>query len=343
MEVFSAIEKLLPEHIETLYRRHEILRAIHALQPVGRRVLSMKINVTERVLRKDVEMLRDEGLIIITSTGMTITDAGSTVLLSFERIIKEQSGMIGLENTLKDKLNVNEVVIVEGNCDENGEVKAKLGQAAANVLMRSLKNDNLIATTGGTTLGSVARMVKPDPKHRKMVFVPARGGLGERVEFEANTICAQMANRTSSPYYLLHVPEEVSPATYEVLVKEKHVKEVLAYIRQSTIVIHGIGDAQKMAKRRRASKETLEKLQGGHAVGEAFGYYFDENGNVVHQINSIGIQLSDLKKDKKIITVAGGSSKVAAIQAYIKMGYSDVLITDEGAAKQLINLNKQKI
>ncbi|OZM56033.1 hypothetical protein CIB95_14430 [Lottiidibacillus patelloidae] len=338
MKLFSAIEKLLPEHIGTLYRRHQLLKYIRSMQPVGRRSLAQKLDITERILRKDVEMLRDEGLIKIAPSGMTMTETGKEVLYVFEQIIKEQTGIIGLENRLKDKLNVKEVNIVEGDCDESDEVKIELGEAAAKALMRSLKEENIIAVTGGTTLGNVSKMVKPDPKHRKMVFVPARGGLGERVEFEANTICSQMANGAESEYHLLHVPDEVSDETYDMLIKEKHVKEILSLIQSSTIIIHGIGDAKKMAKRRKASDETIEILEKQDAVGEAFGYYFDGNGDVIHRINTFGIQLDDLTKEKRVITVAGGSSKVAAIQAYIKMGYTDVLVIDEGVATQLLAL-----
>jgi central glycolytic genes regulator len=338
MKLFSAIEKLLPEHIETLYRRHHLLKNIRSMQPVGRRSLVAKVNLTERILRKDVEMLRDEGLIHIAPSGMSMTDSGNIVFSTFEQIVKEQSGIVGLENRLKDKLNVKEVNIVEGDCDENDEVKRELGAAAARALMHSLKEENIIAVTGGTTLGNIAKMVKPDPKHRKMVFVPARGGLGERVENEANTICSQMANRADSEYHLLHVPDEVSDKTYDMLIKEKHVKEILSLIQSSTIVIHGIGEAKKMAKRRKASDETIEILEKQEAVGEAFGYYFDGNGDVIHRINTFGIQLDDLTGNKRIITVAGGSSKAAAIQAYIKMGYTDVLVIDEGVATQLLAL-----
>jgi central glycolytic genes regulator len=339
LKLFSAIEKLLPEHMETLFRRHEILKVIRSLQPVGRRSLTSKLHVTERVLRKDVDAMKEQGLITTASSGMSITENGLLAFTSFEEIVKEQSGIFGLEKKIKDKLNVSEVKIVEGNSDEDKDVKHRLGLVAANTLLASLKSENIIAVTGGTTLGSVSQMLKPDPKAREMVFVPARGGLGERVEYEANTICSKMGNVTNSEYHMLHVPEEVSNQTYDMLINERHVKEILSLIKSSTIVVHGIGDAKIMASRRKTSKDVVLKLEEERAVGEAFGYYFDKQGNVIHRINTIGLQLSDLNENKKIITVAGGSSKAAAIQAYIKMGYTDVLIIDEGAAKKLLSLN----
>lgn len=40
--------------------------------------------------------------------------------------------------------------------------------------------ENIVAVTGGTTLEAVAEMMTPDSKNRKLLFVPARGGLGEK-------------------------------------------------------------------------------------------------------------------------------------------------------------------
>jgi central glycolytic genes regulator len=92
-----------------------------------------------------------------------------------------------------------------------------------------------------------------------------------------------------------------------------------------------------MAKRRRSSTEVLDKLSESNAVGEAFGYYFNEAGEVVHKVHTIGLQLEDLQNAEHVIAVAGGQSKGKAIGAYLKQApASTILITDEGAAKELL-------
>jgi central glycolytic genes regulator len=95
-----------------------------------------------------------------------------------------------------------------------------------------------------------------------------------------------------------------------------------------------------MAERRNSSPEMLKKLLDGNAVGEAFGYYYDENGKVVHKVLTVGIQLDDLSPEKRVITVAGGKTKAKAIRSYMKGAPSStVLITDEAAAQELIQGN----
>jgi central glycolytic genes regulator len=338
MQLFTAMKKLLPEFIEVMHQRYHILRYVRLMQPIGRRSLALNMSLTERVLRREVDLLKDEGLVTISSKGMMITNVGEAVLLQLEEIVKETSGLKELEKQLKDKLNVKEVILVSGNSDEEEWVKRELGSACARQIRRHLADENIIAVTGGTTMAAAAEMMKPDNKGRNQLFVPARGGLGERVENEANTICAKMAMNAHGQYRLLHVPDEVSEETYHMITEEPSVKEVHSLIKSANIVVHGIGNANKMAARRKSSPSIIKKLERGQAIGEAFGYYFDDEGHIIHRVNTIGLQLEDLNNEKCMIAVAGGSTKAASIKAYIQKGNSDILITDEGAAKKLLTI-----
>lgn len=91
-----------------------------------------------------------------------------------------------------------------------------------------------------------------------------------------------------------------------------------------------------MAERRKTKPDDYIKIEQGQAVAEAFGYYFNQEGEVVHKVQTVGMQLNDLEKIQNVIAVAGGASKAKAIQAYLKQAADSILITDEGAAKELI-------
>src|SRR5699024_2302171 len=107
-------------------------------------------------------------------------------------------------------------------------------------------------------------------------FVPARGGVGEKVENQANTIVAQMAKAEKGDYHLLHVPDPLSETLYHTMLKEPSIKETLPYIKNASIVLHGIGEALAMANRRKTTDDILKKLENEQAVSEAFGYYFNQ-------------------------------------------------------------------
>ncbi|MBM7690984.1 central glycolytic genes regulator [Peribacillus deserti] len=327
--------KLLPDLMDVMQKRYHILRYIKFMQPVGRRNLAISLSLTERTLRAEVEFLKTQNLIDIFPSGMQLTEAGLDVLEKLDGVMRELTGIDKKEDRLAKKYSINEVIIVSGNSDTSPWVKAELGKECASCIKRNLSGENIIAVTGGSTLAAVADMLTPDS--RKTLFVPARGGLGEDVHNQANTIAANMAAKMNSSYRVLYVPEQVSKEAYLSFMKEPAIKEVISLIKTANIVVHGIGDANVMAGRRKSSPEIMMKIKDGNAVGEAFGYYFNEKPEIVHKVHTVGIQKEDLDHADSVIAVAGGSSKAKAIRAYLKMAPSaTTLITDESVANELL-------
>ena len=71
-------------------------------------------------------------------------------------------------------------------------------------------------------------------------------------------------------------------------------------------------------------------------MAESFGYYFDRNGAVVHKMPTVGLRLEDIMQTETVIAVAGGKSKGESIAAVMRSGHDDVLVTDEAAAKAML-------
>ncbi|MDL4839301.1 sugar-binding transcriptional regulator [Aquibacillus rhizosphaerae] len=329
-------KKLFPDLLDVMQRRYKILHYIHLMEPIGRRSLADNIDMTERIVRSEIDFLNKNGFIDVTAKGMHLTRSGNDVLDQLANFMKEVSGFSVLEQHIKDKLQLDHVIVIPGNSDEHDWVKQELGKACVQFLKSMLNSDQTIAVTGGTSMAAVAEVMKPLKGINNCMFVPARGGLGERVENQANTICAEMAKKANGQYRLLYVPDQLSEESYQSIIGEPSVKEVLDLIHEAAVVIHGIGDAITMAKRRKASEQVLKKIKAGNAVSEAFGYYFNDYGEVVHKVRTVGIQLEDLSDTNCVIAVAGGESKAKAIISYFRQGKSNVLITDEAAANELI-------
>lgn len=329
--------KLLPDLLQVMQKRYTILRHIGYLQPVGRRSLAASLGFTERTLRSEVDFLKEQNLIIVHNEGMRLTSEGKNLLEDLEGFMREVKGIDVMELELRHRLNIHRAVIVPGDCDQSPMVKCELGKACASWMKSLLKGKDIIAVTGGSTMAAVAEQLTSDLGNGELLFVPARGGIGEDVENQASTICSIMAYNTHSKHRVFYVPDQVSAESYESLTKEPAIHEVLGLIQSASMILHGIGDAMTMAKRRKTSHEDVQKLMDGKAVGEAFGYYFNEAGEVVHKVSTIGLQLDDLAGISNILAVAGGTSKAKAIGAYMKQAPSTtILITDEGAAKTLL-------
>lgn len=336
-------KKLVPDALELMANRYRILQSVQVLQPIGRRSLSAQLGVTERVLRSEVTFLHQQGLIQMSSGGMRLSSEGEDILSQLDHVMKDISNLRELEKSLSRVLGINKVIVVQGDSDQTPWVKRELGKVSATIVRKKVKEDSVIAITGGSTLADIAEMMQPIKNGHNLMFVSGRGGLGEKVEYQANTICAKMAEKAQGKYRLLHVPDMISEESYIPLIEEPSVKEVLQLLHRSSMIIHGIGEAKMMANRRKSNPSLLEKIASERAVAEAFGYYFDGEGRVVHKVTTIGLQYEDLFGDKTVIAVAGGQSKAKAIKAYFKQGPDSILITDEGAAKEILKNFKEDV
>ncbi|MFN7252583.1 MAG: sugar-binding transcriptional regulator [Anaerobacillus sp.] len=334
-------KKLLPDLLDVLGVRFRILRFIRLMQPIGRRSLATNLGMSERVLRSEVTFLKEQGLINMATSGMTLTDEGKSVLTKLEEIMSDIFNLKNVENQLKQCLGLSEVIVVPGDSDAAPWVKNEMGRATVQLMKRTLAGETskIVALTGGTSMAAVAEMMTPDSEMKETLFIPARGGLGEQVENQANTICATMARKADGHYRLLHVPDQLSQDSYTSLMEEPKIKEILALIRSANLVVHGIGEATIMAERRSSSEEILQNLNKKQAVAEAFGYYFNQNGDIIHRVLTIGLQLEDVVHIKSVVAVAGGASKAQAISAFMKQKTSNILVTDEGAAEAILQMH----
>jgi central glycolytic genes regulator len=329
-------KRLLPDLTDVLKKRYTILHHISTTGVVGRRALATHLELTERVLRSEVDFLKEQGLLVTESSGMKLSEAGRKLLEDMEPIVRELLGLSDLEEKLRERFSLRQVIIVPGDCDQSELAKKELGRAGATALRKYAAKDDVVAVAGGSTLAEVANHLTPSVQMKGNMFVPARGGLGESVELQANSIASTMAKKAGGQYRLLHVPDHLGEEAYVSLMQDPNILEVVEVIRGARIVVHGIGDAMVMARRRKVDRLTIDELIGEGALAEAFGYYFDRDGKVVHKMPTVGLRLEDIQSTEVVIAVAGGKSKGEAIAAVMKFGHEDVLVTDEAAAAELM-------
>lgn len=335
--ILEVQKRIVPDLLQVMMKRYHILRYIRLMQPVGRRSLSQTLDMTERVLRGETQFLKEQNLLNISSSGMTLTEEGYRVLDELDDIVRDLSGFSKLEKDLAEVLQVDQCIVVMGDSESSGWDKSELARACISSIKKVLKDKNIIAVTGGSTVAAVADHFTSDFGKKDLLFVPARGGLGSDLKNQANMICSKMAERTGGKHMVLYVPDQVSEETYQSFIQEPSIREVITAIQSADCLLHGIGDALTMARRRNTPPEIIEKLMRHQAVAEAFGYYFNEAGEVVHKITTIGIQLDNLENIPYIYAVAGGKSKAKAIKAYMKVAPKNtVLVTDEAAALEII-------
>ncbi|MET2039772.1 sugar-binding domain-containing protein [Enterococcus faecalis] len=339
LKEFKMIEAVAPDMLDVLQERFQILRNIYWMQPIGRRSLSETMGITERVLRTETDVLKQLNLIEPSKSGMTLTERGLEVYQGLELVMNQLLGMHQIEKEMTQYFGIQRCIVVAGDSDIQKKVLSGFGDVLTNTLNLLLPNgENTIAVMGGTTMAMVAEnMGSLETEKRHNLFVPARGGIGEAVSVQANSISAVMANKTGGNYRALYVPEQLSRETYNSLLQEPSIQEVLTLISHANCVVHSIGRALHMAARRKMSDDEMVMLKQKNAVAESFGYFFDEEGKVVYKIPRIGLQLKNLQEIPYVVAIAGGKTKAKAIRAYMKNAPKQTwLITDEAAANEIL-------
>ncbi|MEL7646609.1 MAG: sugar-binding domain-containing protein [Sedimentibacter sp.] len=330
--------KIVPETVELFMKRYEILKVISSQQPIGRRSLSAKLGITERTMRTEIDKLKEMNLIDIKTAGVELTKEGENVLSEIHNSFYYIKNLSDLELKLMEKLKLKKVAVVAGNSEKDSFVFNDLGKKAAEIILDLIKNDTILGITGGTTMACVVRQMKRKKGIKNLLVLPARGGLSEELEIQANTIAANLAEKLDAPYKLLHIPDNLDENELNVLKNNKLIQDVLSDIRNINLLVFGLGNAREMAARRKAGENVMEKIEDDHLTAEAFGYFFDNEGNVKMQTNSVGISLENFKEIKNSIGVAAGKSKAEAIYAISKFNNNFILVTDEAAARRILEL-----
>jgi DNA-binding transcriptional regulator LsrR (DeoR family) len=117
----------------------------------------------------------------------------------------------------------------------------------------------------------------------------------------------------------------------------------MALFKSITVALVGIGAVtpSKMlaASGNVFSAKELKSLSERGAVGDICLRFFDENGEpVVTPLNErvIAIELAALASVKRVIGIAGGRRKFAAIRGALRGRRINVLITDRSTAERLV-------
>lgn len=338
-EILELQKKIVPELPEILEKRYNILRNICYNQPVGRRTLANKIGLGERVIRTEVNILREQGLVEVNAAGMCATSEGIAIIENLKDFIHNIRDLRSLEEELQTALNIKRIIVVPGDFDEDNLILKDIGKTSSLCIKRMLKDNNIIGITGGSTMAHVADEMSQERKniHKNVLVIPARGGLGKSLETQANNVAAKLAMKLGGTYKLLHVPDSLDKEALDTIIQIPEVKELKELIDKINILVFGLGKADEMAERRKLPKELIQKILKDGAVAEAFGYYFNTKGEQVWEAGTVGLTLEDFKNVKNVIGVACGKKKAEAIMAISSLKKDMTLIIDEGVARKILN------
>ncbi|HVH03806.1 MAG TPA: sugar-binding transcriptional regulator [Amaricoccus sp.] len=249
---------------------------------------------------------------------------------------------IDLENRLAARYGV-ESWEVAPDLGEEGLPLRALGLAGAGFLRREIERGEhpVIGLGHGRTLAAaVQHMPRLDAKGVR--FVSLLGGLTRNYAANPYDVMHRLAERTAAQAYVMPVPFFAnSVEDREVLLEQRGVREVFEMAGRASLKVAGIGTvdrgAQLVSSGMIEAGEIAEVAAAG-GVGEQLGHFFDAGGRMIATTLSART-LSAAPGDAfsgRMVAIAGGADKVAAIAAVLQSRRLTGLVTDELTAKALL-------
>lgn len=140
---------LVPELAQVTQERYNILHQISLLSPVGRHLLAVSTKLSESAVRTHLTIMAEQGLVEVRPNGISLSRKGETLLTSFSDALYKDPTLEDMEKRLQSLLSMERVVIVRGDSDASGAVKANLGSRMAQELTKVVRDESILAVGGG--------------------------------------------------------------------------------------------------------------------------------------------------------------------------------------------------
>jgi DNA-binding transcriptional regulator LsrR (DeoR family) len=289
--------------------------------------IAERLHVSQTTISRLIRKAREDDVVRIT-----INAPGGTYL-EFEDHLRQAFGLA-------------EVVVADCGEDREEQILTRIGEAAAHYVETTLERDEIIGISSWSE--SLLRMVdnihpmKP-PAAEKVVQI--LGGMGNpSVQAHATNLTMRLAKLTRATPLLLSTQGVAASAdARNVLVSDPFVRETMNQYARTTMALVGIG-AVEPSKLLADSGNVftgaeLRELGNLGAVGDICLHFFDKDGRAIRsslEERVIAISLEQLHGVRRVVAVAGGERKVAALLGSMRGSLIDVLITDRFTAEKLV-------
>ncbi|MCG7405991.1 sugar-binding transcriptional regulator [Paenibacillus sp. ACRRX] len=253
-----------------------------------------------------------------------------------------------LENEIETAFDLKQVLVVPTRDLNQDLVYSTVGKAAANFVLRTMKQVDRIGVSWGTTLYHIVKEF-PFEKREGLKVVPLVGGMGnDNTEIHANQIAYELSKKLGGKCESLYAPAVVETEDLRnKLIELPHIAAVLEEGQQIDIALVGIGNpfaCSTMEQIGYLNQEVLQELKSLNAVADINSRFINQEGHLcAHPIHNkvIGMELEQLRAVSLVIGIAMGIHKVDSILAALKGKYVHVLITDELTAAELVGRLKE--
>lgn len=250
-----------------------------------------------------------------------------------------------LEQELILKYELNDSVVVPVLSLKDDNILTSLGDAAAFYLYENIKDNMTIGFSMGKTLDQMANSLKNHDinKDIDVNIVPIVGGAGYQApHLHANDICRRVAKTFNGKFFPVYVPAFAENEEKKIdLMSDPAVSKVFEMSLEADMIFVSVGKVDMSTFLNIGSIDEMEskKLAQQGIIGDIGSWFFDKNGHFPDlglNKSIVGLNFNKLRKNSKLILVAGTMTKKDVIKSALKGGWVDTLITDENVCRYLL-------
>lgn len=252
--------------------------------------------------------------------------------------------LVEIEKQIIDMARLSSAVVTPTVPGSPDNTLQQVGRAAANQLLETLRDGDVIAITGGKAISALVHNLEPE-RAFNVTVVPLTGGVQGKHYTDVNHLATQLAERLGGSSVLLHAPLFAeSSEQRDVLMDMTQVRAVFDLARKAAIALVGVGSIQTAGSSyydlHPDSNPDRDKLAAEGAAGEFLAHLIRDDGTLVDYAPNdrlVAIRPAELAHCRTVLGVASGSEKVRPIRAALNGGYLRSLVVDEETANAVLN------
>jgi DNA-binding transcriptional regulator LsrR (DeoR family) len=216
----------------------------------------------------------------------------------------------------------------------------ELAEIAALVATEALRPSDVVGVSWGHTLDLVVERMADFNVKQVVQVVGGRATLESA--FGGIEAARRLGEKGHAPAYPLLAPVRMrDPAAAEALRHDPVVAETLARLDDVTFVLAGVGAWGDPPVSRMIDcfdDDEVRDLKARGVVADLCGLLLDRDGKLVDTIEGerIGISPKQLEAAGTVLIICGGNEKRQALDAVLRSGLVDILVTDAGSAAVLL-------
>jgi DNA-binding transcriptional regulator LsrR (DeoR family) len=266
--------------------------------------------------------------------------AGGLVRIEYRDLQAEDRG---LATAIEERFDLDLCAVAVG---EDGAAASLAGA----VLEGIIAPGDVIGIAWGSTLAAVVHAVTP--RAEPSIEVVQLAGSSTRLDRgrDAGELARALAGRLGASHHALYAPAFVGSATLrDELLRQPEVADAAGRFGAVTLAVVGIGAMPAPGGGREMASSLLRsgaldaaevaRLVGLGAVGDLVVHPFDADGRFVAPdlaARAIAIGVDQLRAVPRVVAVAAGSDKTAAIRGALATGVVRVLVTDAPTARAVL-------